>query len=51
MTTWMIQLQESDRDLVEVAQEYSKSSTYNGTVREAVLHYIKTQGGDAPDAL
>jgi len=50
MTEWMVQLQDSDKKLVEMASEHAESNTYNGTIREALIHYLETQGGDSPDA-
>jgi hypothetical protein len=51
MTDWMLNLNESDRGLVEMASEHAESNTYAGVVRETLITYLETQGGDqAPDS-
>jgi hypothetical protein len=46
MTEWMLQMQESDKRLVEMVSEHADSDTYVGTVREALITYLETQGGE-----
>jgi len=50
MSNWMLQLQESDKRLVEMASEHAESTTYVGTVREALIHYLDSKSGDTRDA-
>jgi hypothetical protein len=50
MTQWMLQMQENDKKLVEMANEHTESETYAGNVREMIIYYLKNNGGDSPDA-
>jgi hypothetical protein len=48
MKDWMLNLNENDKRMVEMAQEYTETESYAATVREALLFYVEN-GGDLRD--
>lgn len=46
MTDWMLNLNESDKRLVEMANQHTESETYAGNVREMIIFYLEQKGGE-----